>query len=198
MNESPFADIEVTLRAIRFSMERAATLPIGSKDALDQLGSCLMTIGSHFAEHTKAAFPRAVTDPLFQADAERALDLFVMIDGFPGEMAGELRLAMAGLQIGEVRDSLRSASRQGGLTNLYELHLKSIIVGAADYLMNKAGKHEVYRAELERRGLDRRTIETYRKQIKRTDVTGKNPVKFISPESMESSLHWAQKKLKSN
>jgi len=197
MSERPFADIDSTLRVVRYAMEKASTLPRGSEEAIAEFGHCLMAISIHFSLHTKAAFPRSISDRLFHSDAERALDLFGMVEGFPGEMAMELRLAMAGLQIGEIRQSVAPArTRQGGASDLEALTAKAVLVGAADRLAAISGNSEAYKEELKARGLQPRTIDRYRREIRRTDTTGKSTSKFADDAMIDSAIHWAKRKLR--
>jgi hypothetical protein len=193
--ENPFRDVETVLRVVRGALERGDKAGLGSDEALAQMSAAVGTVTDYFRDHIRAAFPRDIESPSFQADAERALGLFWAADGFLGEMAGELQLAFAGLRIGDVRTSVKPASAQGGVTPLYALHLKSMIVGAADHLKARGGGHEAYEAELRARGLNSRSVADYRRQIARTETTNL-PVKFMNDKSMDNLVKWAVGQLK--
>lgn len=164
-------EIESAFDLIRSSLRWAREEELGSEDALGQLKLAIKTVTGLFRNHIDAALPRPVESPQFQGDAALGLSLFMLAEGFLGPMARELSLALASLQIGEVRLSVRPRSRRGGASAFEQLVLKRIIVGAADRLKALAGCDAAYRCELEKRGLNSRTIEDYRRQIARTQHT---------------------------
>ncbi len=188
-------EIESALDQIRYSLRWAREEELGSDDALAQFAVALATLARLFRNHLQAAFPRPIEGPHFQADAERALSLFVAAEGFLGAMALELSYSLAGLQVGEVRPSVKPRSRRGGVSQLEDLTLKGIIVGAADRLKARGGGDAAYRCELKERGLNSRSVETYRRQIARTQVT-KRPIKFVSDELMDVLIVWARDRLR--
>ena len=192
--ESPYGDAETVLRLVRSALERGNKAEVGSDEALQEIENVIAFVTGHFREHIRAAFPRANDDQLFQADAERALGLFTGAHGFLGEMALELRYAFAGLQIGDVRSSVKPRSRRGGVTNLENLLFKSIIVGAADRLKAKGGGDAAYRAELAQRGLNSRSVSTYRRQIARAQRVNP-PAKFMNDAQMDEFVRWARERL---
>ena len=189
-------EIESALDQIRYSLRWAREEKLGSDDALGQFAVALATFTSLFRNHIQAAFPRPIEGAHFQADAERALGLFVAAEGFLGPMARELSLAMAGLQIGEVRPSVKPRSRRGGASALEQLILKSIIVSGADRLKALGGGDAAYRSELEKRGLNSRTVEDYRRQIARTQIT-KQPRGIAHIDgAIDGSIAWARDELR--
>ena len=189
-------EIESALEQIRYSLRWASEEKLGSEDALGQFGLAIRTVTGLFRDHLKAALPRTVESPNFQADAELGLSLFAAAEGFLGPMARELSLALAGLQIGEVRLSVKPRSRRGGASALEELILKSIIVSAADRLKARGGGDAAYRCELEKRGLNSRTVEDYRRQIGRTQLT-KQPRNISHFDgAIDASIVWARDELR--
>ena len=188
-------EIESALDQIRYSLRWASEEDLGSEDALGQFGLAIRTVTALFHKHLAAALPRPVESPKFQADAELGLKLLGAAEGFLGPMARELSLAMAGLQIGEVRPSVKPRSRRGGASALEQLILKSIIVSGADRLKALGGGDAAYRSELEKRGLNSRTVEDYRRQIARTQIT-KQPRGIAHIDgAIDGSIAWARDEL---
>ena len=188
-------EIESALDQIRYSLRWASEEDLGSEDALGQFGLAIRTVTALFHKHLAAALPRPVESPKFQADAELGLKLLGAAEGFLGPMARELSLAMAGLQTGEVRHSVKPRSRRGGPATLEQLILKSIIVSGADRLKARGGGDAAYRCELEKRGLNSRTIEDFRNQVARSHVTNR-PRKFVNDELMDVLIQWANDELR--
>lgn len=192
---SPFHDLDTALRCLKSSMQKGREVEEDSSAAVQQFGHCLIHLSEYFSDALQREFSGQIDDPNFQRDAERAFAVLNYCHGFLGAMAGELQLAFAGLQIGEVRRSVRPCSRQGGTSTLDGLVLKSVLVAAADILRERGGGFAAYEAELAQRGLNSRSIEGYRRQIRRTR-TSSLPVKFGNDQSIDGWIEWAKKRLK--
>lgn len=159
---------------------RAARLPLehgrqeAARDALARIVELI-----RFALPENFGAPWDHQHPVLSRTEMIEIVRFVRDAGMAAPAMSQLLIALEELDRGMVADFLLPASARGGKTPTDKMEWKALAVQAAEQLKAMHPKRAAYDAALEAEGTNRRTIETYEKQVAAAPADFKSPLNFF-------------------